>query len=220
MSVLAGLAALPVAAAAAPYLAGLSVRVPDRTDTQWWRGERVSRVRVGTCAATGAILAVLAGVAAGWTAAWPAYVVLALLLTPLVVIDVEHHRLPDRLVLTGVAVGLVLLAVAAAVRHDWASFVRAVVAALACGGLFFVLVLASPQSLGLGDAKLAALLGLYLGWLGWGVGLAGFFLGFVLGGVVAVVALISGHASWKSHLALGPSLAAGALLAAALHTGF
>ena len=53
--------------------------------------------------------------------------------------------------------------------------------------VFLVLALISPRSIGMGDAKLAALLGLYLGWLGWGLVLRG-AAGFVVQAVLAVLA--------------------------------
>jgi leader peptidase (prepilin peptidase)/N-methyltransferase len=165
----------------------------------------------------GTVLGVLAGHAAGWSAALPAFVTLALLATPLLLVDARQHRLPDRLVLPAAGCALVSLALAAMVRGDWAALGRAVAAAGVVFAIFCVAAVVSPASLGFGDVKLAGLLALYLGWLGWGHVFYGIFAGFVLGALVAVVMLASRRVSLKSHIALGPALITGALLVAAVH---
>ena len=87
----------------------------------------------------------------------------------LALIDLRHHLLPDRVVLPAIAAGAVLLGLAAALEGDGAAILRAGVAAVVLFAVFLVLALISPRGLGMGDVKLAALLGLYLGWLGWNV---------------------------------------------------
>jgi leader peptidase (prepilin peptidase)/N-methyltransferase len=64
--------------------------------------------------------------------------------------------------------------------------------------------------------KLLALLGLVLGWVGWGVLLAGIFLGLVVGSLVSVVLLLTRRAGWRTALPLGPPLLTGAVLALAV----
>ncbi len=116
----------------------------------------------------------------------PAYLWLAAVGVTLAVIDLETLRLPDRLTLPSYPVGLVLLAIPA----DWPALGRAVLAAAITGGAAFLLALLAPRGgLGLGDVKLLGVLGLFLGWLGWGVLVVGVALGFALGAVAAV-----GHA--------------------------
>jgi leader peptidase (prepilin peptidase) / N-methyltransferase len=176
-----------------------------------------SRPPLVATALVGAVLGALAGHAAGWSAALPAFVALALVATPLLLIDVRSHRLPDRLVLPAAGAALALLAVAATVRGDWAALGRAVAAAGVVFAIFCTAALLSPASLGFGDVKVAGLLALYLGWLGWGHVFYGIFAGFLLGAFVAVVMLVSRRVSLKSHIALGPALITGALLIAAVH---
>jgi leader peptidase (prepilin peptidase)/N-methyltransferase len=142
---------------------------------------------------------------------------LALVAAPLLLIDARSHRLPDRLVLPAAGCALALLTVAAAVRGDWAALGRAVASAGVVFAIFCTATVVSPSSLGFGDVKLAGLLALYLGWLGWGHVFYGIFAGFALGAFVAVVMLASRRVSLKSHIALGPALITGALLIAAVH---
>jgi leader peptidase (prepilin peptidase)/N-methyltransferase len=214
------LGALVGAAAAvlvSPYLARLTRTVPDRDDPTWWRGATASRRRLALTAVVAAVLGGCAGYAAGWSAALPAFAVFAVLATPLLLIDAEHRRLPDRLVLPAAAAALALLAVAAAVRAEWATLGRAAAAGAVVFAVFCSVALISPRSMGFGDVKLAGLLAVYLGWLGWGVVLYGIFAGFVLGAIVAIGLLASRRASLKTDIALGPALIVGALLVAALH---
>ena len=79
--------------------------------------------------------------------------------------------------------------------------------------VFFVLVLVSPRSIGMGDAKLAALLGLYLGWLGWEIVLLGIAAGFVVQAVFALLLLATRRIGLKGELPFGPAMLLGAALA-------
>ncbi len=214
------LAALTVAAvglAASPYLAALTVSVPDREAARWWRGRHPSRPALLWTAVLAVVFGTLAGRAVGWTAALPAFAGLALAATPLALIDIVHHRLPDRLVLAAAASGTLLLCAAALATSDGAALARAAEAALAVFAAFFLLALVSPQSLGFGDVKLAGLLGGYLGWLGWGYVLYGIVAGFGCGALAAMALLVTRRASLRAQFAFGPALIAGALLVAAAH---
>lgn len=203
--------------AASPYLARLTLSVPDRDEPTWWRGRLASRCRRAWTALTAGALGALAGAAAGWSALLPAFVALAVTSAPLVVIDFEHHRLPDRLVRTAAVAGAVLLVQAALVRHDWHALLRSGEGAAAVFAVLFLLAFASPRSFGFGDVKLGAVLGGYLGWFGWGYVYYGVFAGFLLGMVVALGLLATRRASLKTALAFGPMLIFGALVVLALH---
>jgi leader peptidase (prepilin peptidase)/N-methyltransferase len=202
--------------AAAPYLAGLTLSVPDAADRRWWRFRRTSAARTGGTALAAGAFGALAGWAAGWGAAWPAYLALALCCAPLAVIDLECHRLPNRLMLPACVAAAALLTIAAAVRGDWRQLLRAVEAAAATFAVLFLLAFAAPRSFGFGDVKLGALLGGYLGWVSWGHAYYGIFGGFVLGAVVALALLATGRAGLKTAMAFGPMLILGALLVLAL----
>jgi leader peptidase (prepilin peptidase)/N-methyltransferase len=67
--------------------------------------------------------------------------------------------------------------------------------------------------MGLGDVKLAPVLGAYLGWISYGVLAVGAFLGFLYGGVVGILAMVVGKAGRKSKLPFGPFMLLGALTA-------
>jgi leader peptidase (prepilin peptidase)/N-methyltransferase len=145
--------------------------------------------------------------------ALPAYLVLATALVALSAIDLEHYILPNRIVYPLAPVMIVLLAIASVGDDDLDAFVRALIAGVVAFVVFFVLHLVSPRSMGFGDVKLAFVLGLSLGWLGWGEVLLGLFLGFVYGAVVGVVLIALRLRARNEALPFGPFLAAGALTA-------
>jgi leader peptidase (prepilin peptidase)/N-methyltransferase len=197
---------------ASPYLARLTLTVPDREQARWWRGAPVGRGRLALTAAIAVVLGALAGAAAGWTALLPAFGWLALTSVPLMVIDFEHHRLPNRLVVAAAVGAAVFGVLAAGVREDWHALLHGVEGAVAVFVVLFLLAFISPRSFGYGDVKLGAVLGGYLGWFGWLDVYYGIFGGFVIGAVVGVVLMATRRASLKTALAFGPMLVLGALI--------
>jgi leader peptidase (prepilin peptidase)/N-methyltransferase len=197
----------------APYLAGLSRTVPDRSDPRWWRPTGTSRARRIATAVVGALLGALCAAAAGWTAVLPGWLVLALFATPLVLIDYEQHRLPDRLLAPLAAAAAGSLTGAAATTAQWPALGRAGAAAAIVFAALFVLNLLAPRSFGMGDVKLAAILGGYLGWFGWGHVLWGLFLGFLLGALVSLGLVLARRATLRTAIPFGPALLVGAALA-------
>jgi leader peptidase (prepilin peptidase)/N-methyltransferase len=163
-------------------------------------------------AGTGALFAAVT-VRFGLSAQLPAYLYLAAIGVALAAIDFDVHRLPDAIVLPSYAVGVLLLMPAGAVEGDWFGASRALTSMLVMLAAYFVLALAYPGGMGLGDVKLAGLLGLFLGYLSWGAVVVGAFGGFLLGGAGGAVLLASGRAGRKSVIAFGPSMIAAALLA-------
>lgn len=151
---------------------------------------------------------------AAW-AALPAYLFFAWLAVALVWIDLDVHRLPDGLVLPAYPALLVLLGCASLGAGDWVPMRNALIAMAGIYALYFVMAMVSPSSLGFGDVKLSGLIGLVLGWLGLGTALLGLLAGFVAGGVIALVMLVAQRAGLRSHIAFGPAMVVGALLALA-----
>ena len=159
--------------------------------------------------------AVLFGLAA-WRfgASWqlPAFLALAAAGVLLAVVDLEHRLLPNRIVGPAAATGAVLLGLAAAVGGQGHDLVRALLGAATLFVAYLVLALIAPSGLGMGDVKLAGLLGLYLGWLGWGAVLFGAVAGFVVQAVVALLLLATRRIGLRGELPFGPAMLAGAAL--------
>jgi leader peptidase (prepilin peptidase)/N-methyltransferase len=144
--------------------------------------------------------------------ALPAFLVLGAFGVVLGAVDLATKRLPDPLVLGSGGAGVALLGLAAAVAGDAGSLLRAAVGLVALFGLYLVLALVNPAGLGLGDVKLAGVLGLHLAWLGWDILLGGALAGFLLVALVALVLLGAGRVSRSSELPFGPFMLLGALL--------
>lgn len=165
-------------------------------------------------AATAATAAGAAGMGARWglTVALPAFLGLVLFGLALAVADIRYGRLPDVMVAALAVSGLALLGVAALVHHDLDSLLRATFAAVAMGGALLLLALIWPAELGFGDVKVGAVLGIYLGWIGWLQVILGVATGFVFAAMVAAGLLLTGRRTLRDDLPLGPFLVAGAWL--------
>ena len=120
------------------------------------------------------------------------------------VTDIERRIVPNRIVVPALAVALVVQTLREP-GFEW------VVAALAAGGFFLLLALVYPAGLGMGDVKLAAFLG---AWLGWDVAVA-LFAGSLLGALYALLILARRGAAEgrKTTLPYVPALAVGAVIA-------
>jgi leader peptidase (prepilin peptidase)/N-methyltransferase len=128
----------------------------------------------------------------------------------LAIIDVEHHRLPDVIVLPSYAVGLMLLGASSALSGEWDALLRGVIGMAALFVFYLALALVKPGAMGLGDVKLAGVLGLWLGWLGWGELVVGAFAAFLLGGLFSIVLLATRRAQRTGGIPFGPWMLAGA----------
>jgi leader peptidase (prepilin peptidase)/N-methyltransferase len=128
-----------------------------------------------------------------------------LVLVPVTFIDIDHRIIPNRITLIGAVVAIAIVAV-------WHTddLPEHLIAAAAAGGFLLVAALAYPAGMGMGDVKLAGVMGLFLGR---SVGPA-MFAGLILGSVVgALIIARKGRAEGrKTAIPFGPYLAAGGLV--------
>jgi leader peptidase (prepilin peptidase)/N-methyltransferase len=139
-----------------------------------------------------------------------AFLYLAAISVALALIDVDTHTLPNRIVLPSYLVGLALLGAAAVLSSDYWALLRAVIGSAALLLAYAALVFAYPGGMGLGDVKLAGVLGLFLGYLGWSQLVVGAFGAFLLGGVFSLGLLALKRANRKSGIPFGPWMLGGA----------
>src|SRR3954463_32895 len=140
------------------------------------------------------------------------------------VIDVRHHLLPDRIVFPSYAIAGVLLlgtaasqllhgSVDAAGTPETGLFsvpgLRILAGGAALWLFYFLLHAVYPPGMGFGDVKLAGILGMYLGFLGWGHVLAGTFAAFILGGLWSAGLLAARRGTLQSAIPFGPFMLAG-----------
>lgn len=130
----------------------------------------------------------------------------------LAVIDVEHHRLPDPIVLWLYPVTVVGLALAGVLTGSWPVPEAGIGAAawlVVIGGIWLV---TRGAGMGLGDVKLAPVLGATLGWISLGSAIVGLATAFILAAAVAVILLLTRRVHRRTAVAFGPFMLAGAAL--------
>lgn len=128
-------------------------------------------------------------------------------------IDLAVHRVPDALVLPAYPVLVGLLGLSAAMQHDGAALVRALLGGLALAAGYLLLAALRPGTFGGSVIKMAGLAGLSLAWLGWTTLLLGASLGLLLPALVKVLPLAARRAPVRGAARFGPFLLGGALLA-------
>jgi leader peptidase (prepilin peptidase)/N-methyltransferase len=154
----------------------------------------------------------LASLADAWALALVtlAFLYLTAISIVLTLIDLDTHRLPNSVVLPSYVVASVLFLVAALLSLDWTALLRAAIGMATLYAFYFLLRLARPGGMGGGDVKLAGLLGLYLGWLGWGALAVGAFAAFVYGGLFGIALMLVRRAGRKTAIPFGPWMILGA----------
>jgi leader peptidase (prepilin peptidase)/N-methyltransferase len=130
----------------------------------------------------------------------------------LTLIDIDTHLLPRRIVYRTTALVMPLLIVCA-FFDDAGSVLGMFVGAFALWMVMRVLEVLARGGLGGGDVALAGLLGMYLGWISYEALVVGLVTAFMVGGVFALLLLITRRANRATRFAFGPFLIVGALVA-------
>jgi leader peptidase (prepilin peptidase)/N-methyltransferase len=144
------------------------------------------------------------------TPAVVAFLYLAAISVVLTLIDLDVRRLPNTIVLPSYGVAVVLFLLESILTGDFGSLARAGIGMAALFLFYFLLAIIYPGGMGFGDVKLAGVLGIYLGWLGWGNLIVGAFAAFLLGGLFSIGLIIFGRAGRKSKVPFGPWMFLGA----------
>ncbi|MCE4024406.1 MULTISPECIES: A24 family peptidase [unclassified Microbacterium] len=134
----------------------------------------------------------------------------------LIAVDIATHRLPDRIVLPTLAGALLLALADAVLAGGGARLLGALWGMLILGGFYALLRALSREGMGGGDVKLAALIGLVLGWHGWQALVVGAAAAFVLGAVHALGLIVLRRATGSTHIAFGPWMIMGGALGVAV----
>ena len=127
------------------------------------------------------------------------------------IIDIRTHTLPNRLVLPAYPIAGVLLVVAALAAGAPNHAATALGGALAMAVFYWILWAVYPAGMGFGDVKLAGVLGLFLGFLGWQHLVFGLGAGFIAGGVWGIALIVTRRGTGKTAIPFGPSMLAGTL---------
>ncbi len=162
-----------------------------------------------------AVAAAVAGAVVGFGVDWTWALVLWVPLVPvavaLAVVDWRTRLLPTAVLRPTYVVLLVLALAGWAVTRDTHALLTALLGSLVAYLFFAVFWFIYPRGLGGGDVRLAGVLGIPLGWLGWGallVGIySGFLLGGILGGLLALLKIVD-----RKGVPFGPFMLLGALI--------
>lgn len=165
----------------------------------FWAGPEAPAERSGTALAAGVVEVV-------------AYLYFAAISIALALIDLDTRRLPNTIVLPSYPVGAALLGTAAALTGNWGALIGAAIGGAVLYAVYLLLALVYPGGMGFGDVKLAGVLGIFLGYLGWGPLIVGGFAAFVLGGAFALVLVAARRVTKGSGIPFGPWMLAGAWL--------
>jgi len=130
-------------------------------------------------------------------------------------VDLRSYRLPNRVLFPGTVVGLLLLAGGALPDGRIGDMPEALLTGLVYSVTLLIPALVTRGAIGMGDVKLAFLLGLFAGYNGWETALAAVVVAFLLAGAVGVVLLALRRITRHDHLPFGPFMVAGAWLAIA-----
>ena len=151
-----------------------------------------------------ALLLVLVVLAEGATREVWLGLAFVLVLVPVIFIDLDHRIIPNPIMLAGTVLALLLLL---ATRPD--ALVEHLVAGVAAGGFLLVAALAYPAGMGMGDVKLAGVMGLFLGRDVGPAMLVALLAGSIVGGLI--IARKGAKVGRKTAVPFGPFLALGGL---------
>ncbi len=132
----------------------------------------------------------------------------------LILTDLDHKRLPDRIVFTGTGLTIALFIGGSVLEGQTDQLPGAFAGGFAYLVLFFVLFMITPGGFGFGDVKLAFLLGFVMAYSGWSELVVGVFLAFLIGGLAGVAIMVFTKRGRKAKMPFGPAMMAAAWLGA------
>ncbi len=168
---------------------------------------RYAVVEAGTAVSFGAVAGLI-----GLSWVLPAYLWFTAVSITLVLTDLDHKRIPNRILYPGTAVAAVLLAAGALLEGTPGDLGRAGAGAVGEFAFFLVVAIVARGGFGFGDVKLSFLLGGFTAFLSWDSLLVGVFAAFLVGGAVAVVLLILRRAGRGDAMPFGPAMVIGAAI--------
>jgi leader peptidase (prepilin peptidase)/N-methyltransferase len=145
--------------------------------------------------------------------ALPAYLYFGAVGICLAAIDIDVQRLPNAIVLPSYPVLAILLFIAAISQHDLSALLRSGIGAAALFTVYFALAFAYPAGMGLGDVKLAGIVGGVLAFISYQTLVVGAFAAFFFGSLIGLLVVLTRQGTRKSAVPFGPFMILGALLA-------
>ncbi len=132
-------------------------------------------------------------------------------------IDLHTRLLPNRIMLPFLGVSSAALLLSTIADQRWPALLAALAGSAALFAVYLLLALISPASMGMGDVKLAGVLGLHAGFAGVAAWTATLLGGFVLGAAGGILVLALKRGDRKAHFPFGPGMVAAALAGTLLY---
>jgi leader peptidase (prepilin peptidase)/N-methyltransferase len=173
--------------------------------------QSLSVVKTSPIMIVGALLGALTANNFGFTLQLFAYGLMIAMALEQTLVDFHTHRLARGVTMRAALAGGLLLTLAA-INIDETARIATMFGAFVSTLVFFLaLSFMSKGSIGSGDVRLAPVLAMFLGWMGWPYVYIGLASGFILGGIWALALMIMGKANRSSHIPFGPFLCVGAV---------
>jgi leader peptidase (prepilin peptidase)/N-methyltransferase len=128
------------------------------------------------------------------------------------VADIRVGLVPRKILYPTLVLMVVGLLAASAVNGEWYRMGQAAVGGVCSFLVFFAIWFIAPRSMGMGDVRLAGVIGVGLGWIGYRQLYIGFMVGFIVGVIIGVVKMRVQGSGRKTSLPFGPALAVGAVV--------
>lgn len=141
-----------------------------------------------------------------------AYCVLFAGLVAVSIADIRVGLVPRKLLYPTLVLMVIALVAASAVSGEYHRLVQAAVGGAAAFAVFFAIWFVAPRSMGMGDVRLAGVIGVGLGWIGYRQLYLGFLVGLIVGVIIGVVKMLVQGSGRKTALPFGPALAVGAVV--------
>jgi leader peptidase (prepilin peptidase)/N-methyltransferase len=159
----------------------------------------------------GALLGAATANTFGFTLQLFAFVLMIAMALEQTLVDFCTHRLARGVTMRAALAGGPLLTLAA-INIDETMRIATMFGAFVSTLVFFLaLSFMSKGGIGSGDVRLAPVLAMFLGWMGWSYVYMGLASGFILGGIWALALMLMGRANRSSHISFGPFLCVGAV---------
>lgn len=127
------------------------------------------------------------------------------------VVDVRELRIPNTLVIFGAIAMFSILCVASISGQGWSHLVAGLAGGFAFFAAYLLLAIIRPGAMGMGDVKLAAILGMALGPFGVEASVVGFYSAFVVGAMLGLARILFKRGSLKDRIPFAPFIAIGGL---------
>jgi leader peptidase (prepilin peptidase) / N-methyltransferase len=145
----------------------------------------------------------------------PVYAYFVWLSVVLSIIDFRELRLPNKYVYPAYPIVILGFILPAAISNEWDAFGASMVCGLVGLAVFMLMHVVYPSGLGMGDVKLAGIIGMIAGWVSWSTAVVALMLAFFLSAIVSIALIATRKATMKSALPFGPFMLGGAILAVA-----